>query len=124
MARNRTCIIRETLLVTWQERLLKKLGSDFQIQENNASVVVMKRCKVFLWGRTPKTAWVEVAAVAKKDADLHKALNPVLSVHSEQNKERLLAKLDKEPVADQWRLEVYKDNTIPPKDETILTKRL
>jgi hypothetical protein len=53
---------------------------------------------------------VEVAYVAIKDAEnLHKALNPVLTAHTKQDWERLQAKLDKEPVADQWRLEVQPD---------------
>jgi hypothetical protein len=115
MTRSRICIIRETLLETWQERLLRKLGSDFRISETATTFAVVKQCKVFLWTRTLRTGWVEVAYVAKKDVvSLHKALNPVLIAHSDQDKERLLAKLDKKPVIDQWRLEVLEDPTIPP----------
>ena len=115
MARNRICVIRETLLETWQERLVRKLGSDFRVQENSTNFSVMKRCKIFLWTRSPQTGWVEVAYVATKDAmGLHKALNPVLTAHTDQDKERLLAKLDKEPITDQWRLDVKEDPTVPP----------
>ena len=116
MTRNRICIVRETLLGTWQERLLQKLGKDFKVQQTNTTFSVMKRCKVFLWTRTPETGWVEVAYVAIKDVEsLHKALNPVLTAHTKEDLERLQTKLDKEPVADQWRMEVQPDPTVPPK---------
>jgi hypothetical protein len=116
MKRGRICVIREILLETWQERLVKKLGNDFRVRESGGAFRLLKRCKVFLWSRTPQTGWVEVAYVATEDAEnLHKALNPVLTALTEQDKERLQAKLDKEPVTDQWRLEVAEDETIPPK---------